>query len=688
MDELWVPAASAPKTAERGARLDSWKEIAAYLNRDVRTVQRWEKTAALPVRRLQKSGLRAVYAYTDDLDGWRRDQDPAAVEAATDVAGARGDAVGIEARDATPSRRRPWWPWAAGVGVLIAIAAVAWNARARDAAAFGPFTPRPITSDIGAEFDPDISPDGKYVAYIQQAPEPATRLVVRTIDGGDARTLATGRGDLWSPAWSPDGTQLVFLRGHPTRVATIVVMSALGGVERTIAQVHPFAPRRTALIGHLLAWAPGGRFVVASDQVTPGKGSLVRIALDSGERTPITSPGEAEFDVEPTLSSDGRLLLFTRVRSEYVSDGYAQPLDAAFQSAGAARKLQSPGAWNGTPRLLERRGEVLTSSGALPRLALWRQALDGTGTPLSLGIIGDNAVQSAVDRGTGRILARTLRTRANIVRLPLAAERRAQAGPPELLAASTYMDRAAAYSPDGSQIAFVSDRSGRRQLWVAGANGEAPIEWTQTFESEGMMPAWSPDGSRIAFTGFGPSGNVQLFVADRTTRKAVPVSRDTLDYLRPAWSPDGAFLYAVATERTMNAVYRLPATGGPAEQIASGYDAVIDVAPDGKALYAVRRGPRSPELYLHPLPSGSAVLLASLNGADEAWMTPAGLYFLTRQTDDRAGPVSLAFRPHAGAIRVLEEFPRPPGRGLAISPDGRFLLTTRSELLSDLILLK
>ena len=41
-----------------------------------------------------------------------------------------------------------------------------------------------------------------------------------------------------------------------------------------------------------------------------------------------------------------------------------------------------------------------------------------------------------------------------------------------------------------------------------------------------------------------------------------------------------------------------------------------------------------------------------------------------------------------GAVRVLAELPRPPGRGLSVSPDGRLLLTTRSELPSDLILLK
>jgi len=60
MDELpEKPAASAQGASERGLRLDSWKEIAAHLKRDVRTVQRWEKTASLPVRRLHKPGLRA-----------------------------------------------------------------------------------------------------------------------------------------------------------------------------------------------------------------------------------------------------------------------------------------------------------------------------------------------------------------------------------------------------------------------------------------------------------------------------------------------------------------------------------------------------------------------------------------------------------------------------------------------------
>jgi hypothetical protein len=50
-------------------RLNSWKEVSAYLERDVRTVARWEKVRGLPVRRLPGGG-RSVFAYTDEIDAW------------------------------------------------------------------------------------------------------------------------------------------------------------------------------------------------------------------------------------------------------------------------------------------------------------------------------------------------------------------------------------------------------------------------------------------------------------------------------------------------------------------------------------------------------------------------------------------------------------------------------------------
>ena len=67
---------SGPAESSPDGRLESWKEIAAYLRREVRTVQRWEKSAGLPVHRLQLGKQGPVYAYRAELDAWYHDRRP------------------------------------------------------------------------------------------------------------------------------------------------------------------------------------------------------------------------------------------------------------------------------------------------------------------------------------------------------------------------------------------------------------------------------------------------------------------------------------------------------------------------------------------------------------------------------------------------------------------------------------
>src|SRR5262245_31818757 len=65
-----APPGSSTETAQLGERLDSWKEIARYLNRSVRTLYRWEKEEGLPVHRHQHKELGSVFAYKGELDAW------------------------------------------------------------------------------------------------------------------------------------------------------------------------------------------------------------------------------------------------------------------------------------------------------------------------------------------------------------------------------------------------------------------------------------------------------------------------------------------------------------------------------------------------------------------------------------------------------------------------------------------
>ena len=56
--------------------LDSWKDIASYLKRTVRTVQRWEKTESLPVRRHRHSKLGSVFVVKTEVDAWWASRQP------------------------------------------------------------------------------------------------------------------------------------------------------------------------------------------------------------------------------------------------------------------------------------------------------------------------------------------------------------------------------------------------------------------------------------------------------------------------------------------------------------------------------------------------------------------------------------------------------------------------------------
>src|SRR5262245_13633604 len=66
------PRAPQPLGAAPDERLDSWKEIAAYLRRDVTTVQRREKREGMPIHRHVHDKLGSVYALRSELDAWTR----------------------------------------------------------------------------------------------------------------------------------------------------------------------------------------------------------------------------------------------------------------------------------------------------------------------------------------------------------------------------------------------------------------------------------------------------------------------------------------------------------------------------------------------------------------------------------------------------------------------------------------
>jgi hypothetical protein len=110
------------------SRLDSWKTIAAYLGRDVRTVIRWEQARGLPIRRLPGTSRSAVFAYKHEIDTWLTGQrqptlpgtsstDAAQVEATKAIVPPPEPPAGIH-QPTTPTKHRPWIRIAVGLAAL------------------------------------------------------------------------------------------------------------------------------------------------------------------------------------------------------------------------------------------------------------------------------------------------------------------------------------------------------------------------------------------------------------------------------------------------------------------------------------------------------------------------------------------------------------------------------------------
>ncbi len=113
-----------PVEKPAGKRLDSWKEIAAYLNRDVTTVQRWEKREGMPVHRHVHDKRGSVYALTEELDDWIQSRRSRLDEPETTPQPEMPPALAIIDVGNAERRTRLWFALAAVL--CICVAGAAW----------------------------------------------------------------------------------------------------------------------------------------------------------------------------------------------------------------------------------------------------------------------------------------------------------------------------------------------------------------------------------------------------------------------------------------------------------------------------------------------------------------------------------------------------------------------------------
>ncbi len=651
-------------------RLHSWKGIAAYLGREPRTVRRWEKDEGLPVHRLQHGRSGSVYAQRSELDAWM----------------VRRSGESAPAPPAKGRFRARLVLAAAAVLVLVLIAAAGLVLSRRGARPV-PAAAVPLTSDAGIEMEPSLSPNASQVAYVWNGEaQDNFDIYVRMLAGGTPLRLTTDPADDYSPTFSPDGASIAFLRRTAAAAAAVMLVPALGGMERKIAELFVPGWPEWARPGPSLAWSPDGKWLVAAGSREPKeRDTLLRISPANGEIRPLASlPPKMWQHMTPAVSPDGRSLAFSRLVAWGRSELCLLALSGDLLPAGDVRRLETGSTWNASPAWLPDGRSLVFSTGSMDGPYLARIAVSGSGGAERLAGIGDYGWMPSLARapgGSARLVYTQHFESVNIWRSSLHGS-----GPPVRLIASAHCSYEPTFSPDGKRIVFVSDRTGDGELWATDAEGRHPQQWTFLKQPRLGSPRWSPDGRRIAFIG-PPHSSIRLIDAPGAAPRLVS-GAEGCGYLE--WAPDGRAIYFSADRGAGAEIWRIAPEGGEAAQVTHGGGASPAVSSDGRFLYYVKGGaaPDDNQLWRAPLGGGAAEKV--LEYVDAYSLSDAAIalkYY--RGGAKPAGPYLDVFRFATGKTERLLE-PRQPLRyGIALSPDGRYLLHAQADYeVSDLMLVE
>ena len=518
--------------------LESWKEIASYLKRDVRTVKRWEKSERLPVRRHLHQARASVYAYPSELDAWRAQRKPGA---------------------------GPLSGWL-GLAPVRALAATATLVLALLTAASGP-----ILTPASAAAEPDgmtarqvwdqgdatgsPSPDGRYLSYVNWL---TANIAVRDLETGASRDL-TDEGTWEGPdqfgyysVWSPDGTQIAYawfnkdiyelrtvgldgekprvlyrnpemewIRAHDWSEDGKSILALLGRKDRTNQIVLVSVSDGSVRVLKTLDWrrplimtlSPDGA-AIAYDLVpdedadlTAGRDIYVLATDGSGESVLVGHPAN---DYGPVWTPSGKRIVFASDRAG---------------STGAWMVEVADGRPSSPPRVVRR---------ALGRMFPMTFTRDGS---LFYGYAnfenGGNIYFAQMDPDTGSIVAP-----------PVRAIQRFEGE-----------NTSGSWSPDGKYLAYLSRRGSspfgagswgiRIRSLETGKERELTPDLRRLRNYRYAPPQWSPDGRHLLAAGVNGKGRWAHFRIDVETAKAdLMIQKPELgEAFRPAWSRDGKTIF-------------------------------------------------------------------------------------------------------------------------------------------------
>ena len=660
-------------------RLDSWKEIAAYLNRDVTTVQRWEKREGMPVHRHLHDRMGSVYASRAELDAWTQSRNlPPAQENGNGVAPSPPFVSLPAALPPSPTRwRLPLL--LALVAAALVIGAGLWMYRTeyfwRNPLTDAHF--QPVTDFGGFEQSAAVSRDGHFIAFLSDRDGQMDVWVTQAGSGqfhnltrGSAREIVNP--SLRTLGFLPDGSAVTFwIRkqdGSSGGNISVWAVPTLGGEPRPYLEgVAEYD------------WSPDGRRLAYH---TPGPGDPLFVSDGTprpGDRPIFTAPAGLHSHF-PLWSRDTAFLYFVQGELPDKLDLWRIP-----STGGTPERITYHNARVGYPVLLDRRTLMYLASDA-----------DGSGPFLySMDVERriPHRLTSGLDRYTSlaasadgrRLLLSVASPKTTLWRLQITdSPVQGSAAAPIPLTTST------GFSPrlGPNYLLYLSRTGADENIWKL-ANGTSTQLWSGQGAKVIGGPTSSPDGQNVTFS-VSEHGQTLLYAMHSDGTNARIVTDSLKLNGAPTWAPDGLSIIVAADDHGFPHLVRVPLDGRNPTSFVGEYSVDPVSAPDGSFL--VYSGPDigttfsvksvTPEGKPHTLPP-----VKLTRGARHLAFLPGGRSLVVLGREIQHKNLWVIDR-QTGAERQLTNLPADfEINDFDISPDGHEVVLERVQDRSDIVML-
>ena len=249
---------------------------------------------------------------------------------------------------------------------------------------------------------------------------------------------------------------------------------------------------------------------------------------------------------------------------------------------------------------------------------------------------------------------------------------------PESFIASRRLDLHPSFSPDGETIAFVSDRSGDRQIWVCDRGGERLRELTQMNSTWGMYPYWSPDSQSIAFDA-DQDGNLDVYALRLEGGGTRRLTTDPANDENPSWSPDGKWILFESDRSGKREVWKISPEGG--EPIRADLDFLGVFSLYDNMTYFTTKNPTAISLWQQPNDSEEAREILTDLASRSFALTAKGVFYIAGSPDFAAQEErQLCFYSwHQQEVSTIAPITKDPRADLSVSPDGQTILFSQAD---------